>query len=278
MAQEGARLLVADVREEDGRAVVEEISAAGGEARFVRCDVRQEEDAAAAVAAALEAWGGLDVLVNNAAHFGPDRPAGETTLAEWEETLAVALTGVFLMSKHALAPMVAAGRGTIVNVASTAGLVAYRDHAAYIAAKGGVLALTRSLAVDYGRHNIRVNAVCPATVRTPHTEPIYVDPARLERMLAKQALPAVLTPEDVARAVLYLASEGFRADDGGESGGGCGVDGGLTPTLHGSPGAAKDPVTTNLNSFEKSQPPTTASAWNPSAAGRARGTPIHQGR
>jgi 3-oxoacyl-[acyl-carrier protein] reductase len=172
----------------------------------------------------LTAWGGLEILVNNAAHFGPDKPAGGTTLAEWEETLAVTLTGVFVMSQHALPPMVAARRGTIVNVASTAGLVAYRNHAAYIAAKGGVIALTRSLAVDYGPHNLRVNAVCPATVRTPHTEPIYADPARLDRMLAKQALPAILTPDDVARAVLYLAS-----DDSAPMTGAClVVDAGLT--------------------------------------------------
>jgi NAD(P)-dependent dehydrogenase (short-subunit alcohol dehydrogenase family) len=217
-------MVVADVWEEEGRAVVAEVGAAGGEARFVRCDVRREADAAGAVAAAVEGWGGLDVLVNNAAHFGPDRPVGETGLGEWEETLAVTLTGVFVMSKHALVPMVAAGRGTIVNVASTAGLVAYRNHAAYIAAKGGVLALTRSLAVDYGGHNIRVNAVCPATVRTPHTEPIYAEPERLARMLAKQALLAILTPDDVARAVAYLAS-----DDSAPMTGAClVVDAGLT--------------------------------------------------
>jgi NAD(P)-dependent dehydrogenase (short-subunit alcohol dehydrogenase family) len=102
--------------------------------------------------------------------------------------------------------------------------LAYRNHAAYIAAKGGVLALTRSLAVDYGGHKIRVNAVCPATVRTPHTEPIYADPARLERMLAKQALPAILTPDDVARAVVYLASE----DSAPMTGASLVVDAGLT--------------------------------------------------
>ena len=164
-AWEGARVLLADLDVARGTAAAAEITAAGGTAKFVATDVSKNFDAARAVAAAVEAWGRLDILYNNAAPTRlcneRDRAVDELDEAVWDTMINVALKGVFLMSKHALPVMKKQKRGVILNTATINALVAEPGVDSYTAAKGGVVALTRSMALNYAKYGIRVNTISP---------------------------------------------------------------------------------------------------------------------
>ena len=207
-ASEGARVLVADLDTGGAEATVAEIARGGGTASAFTVDVADEDGVAAMVAACVDRYGSVDVLHNNAYWAPLYRPVTETSTDEWNRTIAVTLTSVFFGCKYAIPVMLEAGGGVIVNTASVAGhLVGSPKFAAYMAAKGGVVQLTRSVAMDYGRRGIRCNAVCPGFIETPATAPLMADAERVELLLSKLLVARPGQPADIAAAVLYLASD-----------------------------------------------------------------------
>ncbi len=209
-AQEGARVALVGRDGARGNEVVAEIEAAGGTATFLSCDVRLARDCRWAVEQTVQTFGRLDLLVNNAGVFYPNTVL-DCTEEEWDLTLDTNLKGTYLMCRFALRAMIAQGGGVIVNNASDWGLVGGGEAAAYCASKGGVVLLTKAMAIDHARHGIRVNCVCPGEVETPM---LVQEAQRLdtpwEDYLAAAAdcpLGRVGQPEEIARAILFLASE-----------------------------------------------------------------------
>jgi 2-keto-3-deoxy-L-fuconate dehydrogenase len=194
---EGAEVLLADVRAESVEAIASEL---GERASGVALDVRDEQ-AVQALAT------NVDVLAN-VAGIGSTTTAPETGLDVWEDVFAVNARGTFLCCKHAIPLMASNGGGAIVNVASVAGLVGLRNRAAYSASKGAVIAFTRALAIDHVADRIRVNAVCPGTIETPWVRRLVDDAGEsLDALRARQPLGRLGTPQEVAEAILYLASD-----------------------------------------------------------------------
>ena len=226
-AREGAQVAVADYDAHGGERAAAQIAVAGGRAVFVRVDVSQAADAERMVAAAVQHFGGLDILCNNAG-IGVAAVCHETSEADWDRTMAVDLKGVFLGCKYALPHMLAQGSGVICNTSSVAGQVGVLNRAAYCAAKAGVLGLTKSIAVDYAGRGIRCNALLPGTVDSPWIGKILAqqpDPeGERRRMEARQPIGRMGRPAEIAAAALYLCS-----DDGAFiTGTGLVIDGGLT--------------------------------------------------
>jgi NAD(P)-dependent dehydrogenase (short-subunit alcohol dehydrogenase family) len=206
-AAEGARVVLVDIDERGAETVADAIRAAGGQASAFRADVARPADAEAMVAHAVTAFGGLDVLDNNATSGTMGRVA-DMDVADWERVVAVNLTAPFLAAKHAIPVMLARGGGVIVNISSAAGVQAEEGLAAYASAKAGLLALTRNIAAEYGRHGIRCNAICPGAVLTPPTRAFIaaVDGIRA-RMERANPLRRLAAPEELAAVVVFLASE-----------------------------------------------------------------------
>jgi len=206
-ASEGAKVVIAARNAERGAATVEAISAGGGEAHFVPCDVRLEDDCQRAAAAAVDTFGAVDALVNNAGIILRRRTVIDTDLEDWENLFAVNVRGTFLMCKHALPEMIRGGGGTIVNVSSYYGLVGGEQLAAYCSSKGAVVQLTRVLALDHVDDGVRVNCVCPGTVHTPMMDRAWATygPGAQEVWAAKHPMGRVAEPEEIAQAILYLA-------------------------------------------------------------------------
>jgi len=206
----GAKVVVADWDEAAGAQTAEELRQAGGDAIFVKCDVSNEEQVKALIQATLDRYGRIDILVNNAG-IGVYTPVLETSLEQWNHCLAVNLTGVFLCSKYALPHIKAAGGGAIVNIASVHSYQNVGGTAPYAASKGGVVALTRVMAIDHGRDNIRVNAICPGWIDTPLIRGIFAsapDPVEARRAVERrQILGRLGTPEEVGEAAAFLASD-----------------------------------------------------------------------
>jgi len=206
-AREGARIVVADVREAEGRAVEADITAHGGEAAFVRLDVTREAEWEQAVALAVSRFGKLDVLVNNAG-IGAASRVEDTTVDAWDRVMDVNAKGVFLGTRAAIPAMRRAGGGSIVNISSQLGLVGMDDSSPqYTASKGAVRLLTKTTALQYARDGIRCNSVHPGPIVTPMTEQRRSDPVVYQRMLSRIPLGRYGQPEEVAYAVLYLASD-----------------------------------------------------------------------
>jgi NAD(P)-dependent dehydrogenase (short-subunit alcohol dehydrogenase family) len=209
-AREGARVVISGRDEARGRQVVAEIEQIGGTALSLRCDVRFPEECHRVVEGTVQAFGRLDILFNNAGVFYPHTIV-ECTEEEWDLTVDIGLKGTYLMSKYALPIMIEQGHGAIINNASGWGLVGGNEAAAYCAAKGGVVLLTKAMAVDHSWQGIRVNCVCPGDVETP----MLVEDARLRKMTwtdylasaADRPMGRIGQPEEVAKAVLFLASE-----------------------------------------------------------------------
>jgi NAD(P)-dependent dehydrogenase (short-subunit alcohol dehydrogenase family) len=207
LAGEGARVIVADIDAEGGRQTVDSITQAGGQAEFVQTDVSQADQVQAMVGRAVERFGRLDVLHNNAYWAPLNTPIVETTEEQWQRTIDVTLKSVYLGCRFAIPVMLERGGGSIVNTASTAALVASPQFAAYAAAKGGVVALTRNVAFDYGPRGIRCNAVCPGLIETPATAPVLANPERRQWLTEKIVVGRIGQPDDIAAAVVYLASD-----------------------------------------------------------------------
>jgi NAD(P)-dependent dehydrogenase (short-subunit alcohol dehydrogenase family) len=166
-AGEGARLVLADVNEKDGQAVVTDVKKAGGEAIFVKCDVSNNSEVEALIAKGVETYGRLDCAFNNAGIPGQEALTDKYSVDDWDRVIGVNLKGVWLCMKYEIGQMLKQGKGSIVNTSSIAGLVALRGHSAYAASKGGINQITRTAAVEYGRKGIHVNAICPGWIDTP---------------------------------------------------------------------------------------------------------------
>lgn len=209
LSQAGARVMLVDVQADDLAGVEAEIVAAGGQAASAVVDVGDEDQVRACMAEAVGRFGGLHVLVNNAGVTSRS-PLEDLPHEDWERVLRVNLGGTFLCCKHAARSMIAQGGGSIVNIASMSGLVGNRggDNSHYCASKGGVIALTRSLAVEWARHRIRVNAIAPGYCVTPMTDRLKDrDPSFYRELIERVPLGRFGTGQDLAGAVVYLASE-----------------------------------------------------------------------
>jgi NAD(P)-dependent dehydrogenase (short-subunit alcohol dehydrogenase family) len=210
-ADEGAMVTITGRNEQRGDQVVHRIEERGGRARFVRADVRIDEECARSVAATVEAFGRLDVLFNNAGVFVANDALG-CDEAEWDVQVDTSLKGTFLMSRRALPHMIEVGAGSIVNCSSGWGLVGGARAVAYCAAKGGMILMTKAMAIDHGPQGVRVNAICPGDTETPmeyedakHQGLSWAD--FVKAASAGRPLPRMGTAEEIARAALFLASD-----------------------------------------------------------------------
>jgi NAD(P)-dependent dehydrogenase (short-subunit alcohol dehydrogenase family) len=227
--QEGAKVAVVDWDEKTGKQAVEAFKKEGGEAIFIECDVSNERQVKSMVEKAVQAFGRLDILVNNAG-VGIYKPVLETSSEDWDKCLGVNLKGVFLCSKYALPHIQQAGKGSIVNISSVHSHATVNGVAPYAASKGGITALTRNMAIDYGPA-IRVNSIAPGWVLTPLIQSIfdsYPDPAAQQQAVEqRQVMKRIGRPEDIGQAAAFLASD----EAGFITGAQLFVDGGLTAQL-----------------------------------------------
>ncbi|MGZ8753543.1 MAG: glucose 1-dehydrogenase [Acidimicrobiia bacterium] len=225
-AAEGALVAVADLVRADGEDAVASIEAAGGTAVFVPVDVSDAAQVEAMVSTTVETFGGLHVLYNNAGIFpADDGGATETPESTWDTVMEVNLKGVWLGCKYGIPAMLASGGGSIINVASFVALVgAATAQIAYTASKGGVLSMTREIAVEYARQGIRANALCPGPIETELLADLMSDPARRQRRLVHIPMGRLGRAEELAKAALFLASD----DASFMTGSSLVVDGGIT--------------------------------------------------
>jgi len=208
-AKEDAQVVVCDLNENAGNETVALIDAIGGKAAFVRADVSKAADAKAMIDAAEATYGRLNILVNNAGIFHPaDGSVLDTEEDVWDLTMNVNLKGVFLGCKYGIPALQRAGGGSIINTASFVAVVgAATSQSAYTASKGGVLSLTREIAGEFARQNIRVNALCPGPVETPLLAALMSDPARRQRRLVHIPPGRLAKAKEIANAALFLASD-----------------------------------------------------------------------
>ena len=226
-AAEGARVVVADVTEQAAQSVVDEVAAAGGQAMAVAADVSKEADAKRMIDAAVEAFGRVDVLYNNAGIMPQaDHSVIDTSVEDWDRVMAVNVRGVFLGCKYAIPKMVEQGSGSIINIASFVALIGCSNpQDAYTASKGAVLSLTRSLAVQFAPQGVRSNAICPGPVETPLLMDWLVKDEEAKRIrLARNPTGRFGKPEEIVHMAIYLASDESRWTNGAA----LVVDGGIT--------------------------------------------------
>jgi len=227
LAREGAKVAVTDVNVEEGEKTVEGIRANGGEAIFLRHDASSEEDWKAAIQATLDAYGRLDVLVNNAG-IGFLANVEQTTLEDWRKTQSVNLDGVFLGTKYGIEAMRKSGGGSIINLSSIEGLVGDPDLAAYNASKGGVRIFSKSAALHCARekYGIRINTVHPGYIWTPMVEAVSqgTDTEKYQALVDLHPIGRLGEPDDIAYGILYLASDESKFVTGSE----LVIDGGYT--------------------------------------------------
>ncbi|HUY27817.1 MAG TPA: glucose 1-dehydrogenase [Candidatus Binataceae bacterium] len=201
---EGAKVIVPDIDEENGRRIAAEI---GTSAVFHKTNVGEPAEVESMVKFAFERFGRLDVLHNNVATAGSVAPVGEMSVESWQRAITVTLSGVFYGMRWALPRMVAQGGGVIVNTASVSGLAADYMLGAYNAAKAGVINLTRTAAIEYARKNIRVNAVCPGSIATPPLVRALGEGEGRRLLEDHHPIGRLGLPEEIARVVLFLASD-----------------------------------------------------------------------
>lgn len=205
-ARAGARVAVSDVDADGGAATVELLRQAGGDALFVAADVSRADDCRVLVERTVQRWGRLDVACNNAGIGGELAPTADYPLEAWQQVIGVNLTGVFHGMKYQIPAMLAAGGGSIVNVASILGQVAFAGAPAYSAAKHGVIGLTKAAALEYAAQGVRVNAVGPAFIHTPMIARLEDDEGTRAQLVALHPIGRLGRPEEVAELVLWLAS------------------------------------------------------------------------
>ena len=208
-AAEGARVVVVDLKQETADATANEIRESGGDAAAFAADVSKAKDAEAMVKFAEEQYGALHIAFNNAGIFHNDDESVTTTSEEiWDLVIDVNLKGVFLGCKYEVPALLRAGGGSIINTASFVAIMgAAVPQIAYTASKGGVLAMTREIAVEFARQNIRANSLCPGPVETPLLAELLADPARRNRRLVHIPPGRFARPEEMANAALFLASD-----------------------------------------------------------------------
>ena len=208
-AERGARVVVSDIEEEGGQETVERIRSAGGEAMFHRCDVADPEQVQTMINAAVGTYGRIDAAFNNAGVEGEAATTPNCSIENFDLNIDVNLKGVFLCMKYQISQFLKQGSGgAIVNTASVAGLVAAKGVPAYVAAKHGVVGLTKTAAIEFAKKNIRVNAVCPGGIRTQMLERAINDKPWVEKQLLKlQPIGRLGDPKEVGRVVVFLCSD-----------------------------------------------------------------------
>ena len=205
-AQEGCRVAIGDLREDEGQKVEAEINETGGECLYLRLDVTSEASWQAAIAATVARFGKLDILVNNAGIYRTER-VEETSVELWDQVMEINSKGVFLGTKHAIPELRMAGGGSIINISSTAGLVGSNMAAAYSASKGAVRLFTKATAIQYAQDGIRANSIHPGIIQTDMTAALLADPNQYQERLDRTPMGRIGKPEDVAYGALFLASD-----------------------------------------------------------------------
>jgi NAD(P)-dependent dehydrogenase (short-subunit alcohol dehydrogenase family) len=221
-AREGAHVVVSDIDEKRGHETVDALDQGNGEAMFVRADVSKPEDCKTMVEATLAKFGRLDVAFNNAGIGGEANPTGDYSVEGWQRVIAINLSGVFYCMKYEIPAMLDSGGGVIVNMASILGQVAFENSSAYVAAKHGVVGLTKNAAVEYAKQNLRVNAVGPAFISTPLISEIEENTQARDLLISLHPIGRLGEPEEVAELVTWLSSDkasfvtgAYYAIDGG---------------------------------------------------------------
>lgn len=204
-AQEGAKVIVSDINEQNGLMTVEAIKKENGEAYFITCDVSSEEQVKNLVSKTLEKYGRLDCAYNNAGVEGSPSSTVECSTDNWDKTININLKGVWLCMKYEIPAMLKHGKGSIVNCSSIAGLVGFETIPAYVASKHGVIGLTETAALEFAKQNIRVNAVCPGAIHTPMLD--RFTHSEEEVMAQQDPMGRVGKPEEIADSVLWLCSD-----------------------------------------------------------------------
>lgn len=205
-SQEGARVVVADFQEKGGQATVEEIRKNGREAIFVKTDVSKAAEVKEMVKKCLGKFGQIDILINNAGVVA-FASFHETSEEDWDRVIDINLKSIFLCSKEVIPQMLKQGKGKIVNITSIAGLIGFANIGHYCASKGGIIALTREMAVEYASQKINVNCIAPGVIRTAMTKDLINDPVAKKDFEINTLYPRLGEPEDIAYAALYLSSD-----------------------------------------------------------------------
>ncbi|MFF2093917.1 SDR family NAD(P)-dependent oxidoreductase [Paenibacillus sp. NPDC058174] len=205
-AKEGAKVVITDLQEDKINEVVREIEAGGGEALGFKHNVASEDDWVRVVDEAVAKFGKIDILVNNAG-ISNATPYMDLTVENWEKTMSINVTSIFLGQKYVIPHMIEAGGGSIINISSIAGLTGGSGAGPYTASKGAVRLLTKATAVDYAKHNIRANSIHPGYIETPMTVDLMKDENMRQWFLSQTPLPRLGKPEDIAQGALFLASD-----------------------------------------------------------------------
>jgi len=206
-AREGAKVVVSGRREKEGQEVVDEIKALGGEAIFVTTDVAKEEDVKAMVDKTVETYGRLDFAFNNAGVEQPITPLQEQTEETFDKVMNINAKGVWFSLKYEIPAMLKNGGGAIVNNSSVAGVIGMAGVPIYVASKHAVVGLTKSIALEFAKHNVRINAVNPAAIETRMYEDFATDPAIKEFLINAHPIGRIGQPEEVANTVVFLCSD-----------------------------------------------------------------------
>lgn len=204
-AREGAKVVLTDIDEENGTKVLQKIRQQGGEGIFIKANTSNPSDSEESVEKALEKFGKLDVAVNNAGIGGAQAPVGEYAIEDWDKVIAVNLSGVFYGMRYQIPAMLKNGSGSIINVSSILGSVGFANSSAYVAAKHGILGLTRTAALEYSSKGIRVNSVGPAFIKTPLLNGL--DEELLDRLVSVHPIGRLGESHEVAQMFLWLASD-----------------------------------------------------------------------
>ncbi|MEC0368838.1 SDR family NAD(P)-dependent oxidoreductase [Paenibacillus chibensis] len=223
LAQEGAKVVVTDIQEDKVNEVVAEINHNGGEAIGFRHNVTSEEEWQHIVDETVKKWGKIDVLVNNAG-ISLAKALIDTTAQDWDKVMSINLTGGFFGLKHVIPVMQKNGGGSIINISSIAGLTGSNGAGPYTASKGAVRMLTKAVAIDYGKDNIRCNSIHPGYIETPMTKDLLADENMTKWFMSNTPLPRLGKPENIAQGVLFLASDESSFITGAE----LAIDGGVS--------------------------------------------------